>query len=173
MMSISPQAGQLTWSMLVPSVQNAGHEPFPVGIWARISIRPWVQLALPLVQLAGGHGGLFDCLLKELVPPARLATLGRYAPAAGERIAQLVAFGLDAAAVARVARPRFAWPWPERPPPPGGKGAICRYGRMGGGFDVLNPHEAPPCARGLRCCYPCGIQGCNSVCMSWCLMSLP
>lgn len=124
------------------------------------------------VRFAAGHGGFHGCVAKELVPPARLATLGHHGPAGGERLAQLVVFGPDAPAVTRVARLRFAWPWPERQPPPGGQGAICAYGRMGG-LDVLNPHAAPPCARGLRCCYPCGIQGCNSVCMARCPMGLP
>lgn len=27
---------------------------------------------------------------------------------------------------------------------------------------------ARPCAPGLRCCYPCGIPGCDSVCMRDC-----
>ena len=40
MMSISPQVGQPTWSMFVPSIQMAGQVPLPVGSLARTSTRP-------------------------------------------------------------------------------------------------------------------------------------
>jgi hypothetical protein len=40
MMSISPQAGQPTPETSLPSIQNAGHMPWPRGIWMRASTRP-------------------------------------------------------------------------------------------------------------------------------------
>ena len=40
MMSISPQVGQPTCVRFVPSIQMAGQEPLPVGIFARTSTRP-------------------------------------------------------------------------------------------------------------------------------------
>ena len=47
MMSISPLVGQPTEPMSSPSIQNAGHRPWPRGILIRDSIRPycWVNLA--------------------------------------------------------------------------------------------------------------------------------
>ena len=48
---------------------------------------------------------------------------------------------------------------------PGGEGTICRAGEHRG---PDNPVEARPCEEGLQCCYPCGIQGCDSVCMADC-----
>lgn len=45
-----------------------------------------------------------------------------------------------------------------------GEGGICGYGR-------LSEHvgeEAPQCQAGLSCCYPCGIEGCDSICMRDC-----
>jgi hypothetical protein len=51
MMSISPQLGQPTLPMLVPSIQNAGHSPFATASFMRASIRPnWVE-NLPLVSM--------------------------------------------------------------------------------------------------------------------------
>jgi len=48
----------------------------------------------------------------------------------------------------------------------GGEGTVCRAGER------QIPGQAPPevqaCAAGLRCCYPCGIPGCDSVCMADC-----
>jgi hypothetical protein len=47
----------------------------------------------------------------------------------------------------------------------GGEGAICRVGeRHPPGEQV----EAVECASGMQCCYPCGIPGCDSVCMTDC-----
>jgi hypothetical protein len=40
MMSVSPQAGQPTDPMFAPSIQKAGHSPWPAGIAIRASIRP-------------------------------------------------------------------------------------------------------------------------------------
>ena len=51
MMSISPQAGQLTSSMLVPIIQNAGHMPCPSGTLMLASSRPYACANLPLVVM--------------------------------------------------------------------------------------------------------------------------
>src|SRR5216684_3533942 len=40
-MSISPQSGQSTVPMLLPSIQKAGHIPCPRGILIRASKRPY------------------------------------------------------------------------------------------------------------------------------------
>jgi hypothetical protein len=42
-MSISPLAAQPPYTWSVGSIQNAGHRPRPIGILARISIRPYVH----------------------------------------------------------------------------------------------------------------------------------
>ena len=49
MMSISPEAGQPTWVMLLPSIQNAGQVPIDEGIAMRASMRPYFQLLRPCV----------------------------------------------------------------------------------------------------------------------------
>lgn len=46
----------------------------------------------------------------------------------------------------------------------GGPGAICALGEQNTDPDAV----AVTCAEGLRCCYPCGIPGCDSVCMEDC-----
>src|SRR3546814_18124490 len=48
MISISPLDGH---SPLTPNVQKAGHKPWPTGIRARISNRPYCQLCLPRVLM--------------------------------------------------------------------------------------------------------------------------
>jgi hypothetical protein len=49
MMSTSPLAGQLTWPMSLPSIQNAGHMPWPRGIFIRVSTCPYCAVNLPEV----------------------------------------------------------------------------------------------------------------------------
>lgn len=43
----------------------------------------------------------------------------------------------------------------------GKAGAVCRIGDQHTGSAV-----AVECGPGLNCCYPCGIDGCDSVCMA-------
>ena len=50
-MSISPHAGHPTFGRSSPIVQIAGQTPRPFGIFARTSIRPYFQLALPSVLM--------------------------------------------------------------------------------------------------------------------------
>ncbi len=52
---------------------------------------------------------------------------------------------------------------------PAGEREICRVGRAHSGPDV----KARPCAQGLECCYPCGVDGCDSVCMRTCPVGIP
>ncbi len=47
--SISPELGQPTEPMSVPSIQNAGHMPCPRGIFIRASTCPYCALNLPEV----------------------------------------------------------------------------------------------------------------------------
>ena len=50
-------------------------------------------------------------------------------------------------------------------------GDICAYGtrRRGPDDDGVGPSRpALQCEKGLICCYPCGIQGCDSVCKKTC-----
>jgi hypothetical protein len=47
--SISPHSGQPTASMSVPSIQNAGHTPWPAGTRMRASTRPWRTVTAPFV----------------------------------------------------------------------------------------------------------------------------
>jgi hypothetical protein len=49
---------------------------------------------------------------------------------------------------------------------PGGAGTICHAGLRHPPGEP--PPEVHPCAPGLQCCYPCGIEGCDSVCMADC-----
>ena len=44
-------------------------------------------------------------------------------------------------------------------PATGGEGAVCAVGKRHKGEG-----SAVECAPGLNCCYPCGIDGCDSVC---------
>lgn len=46
----------------------------------------------------------------------------------------------------------------------GGPGTICRLGRM----SEDSTREVHACGPGLSCCYPCGVEGCDSVCMEDC-----
>lgn len=47
-MSISPLSGQFRrFSGSAPMVQKAGHRPAPFGILARMTIRPYLNSALP------------------------------------------------------------------------------------------------------------------------------
>lgn len=46
----------------------------------------------------------------------------------------------------------------------GGPGTICALGERSQGSD----RQAHECNPGLTCCYPCGIPGCDSVCMADC-----
>ena len=43
----------------------------------------------------------------------------------------------------------------------GKAGDVCHIGRQHAGSAV-----AVDCGPGLNCCYPCGIDGCDSVCMA-------
>lgn len=56
-------------------------------------------------------------------------------------------------------------PQPPDVPPVGGEGAVCRAGRNQPPDATVVVHA---CAEGLQCCYPCGIEGCDSVCMADC-----
>ena len=49
MTSISPLAGQPTLPMSSPSIQNAGHMPWPRGTFIRVSTCPYVGVNLPEV----------------------------------------------------------------------------------------------------------------------------
>lgn len=49
MMSISPELGQPTCPMSLPSIQKAGHMPCPRGTLSRASTRPYVVVNLPAV----------------------------------------------------------------------------------------------------------------------------
>ena len=42
----------------------------------------------------------------------------------------------------------------------GNEGAVCAFGDRHKGSG-----EPVACGPGLNCCYPCGIDGCDSVCM--------
>ncbi len=71
----------------------------------------------------------------------------------------LLALGLAAVALGDVAP---AQPAPRRY---ARRGEVCRVGTR---RDRSRAVVARPCAPGLRCCYPCGIPGCDSVCMRDC-----
>ena len=43
----------------------------------------------------------------------------------------------------------------------GSKGAVCGWGEQREGASLPEPDG---CDHGLTCCYPCGIEGCDSVC---------
>lgn len=50
-MSISPQPGHPALEMLAPSVQNAGHMPYPEGTLMLAAIFPYRRSTLPLVWM--------------------------------------------------------------------------------------------------------------------------
>ena len=50
----------------------------------------------------------------------------------------------------------------------GTEGDVCHLGRQHVGSAV-----AVDCGPGLSCCYPCGIDGCDSVCMTSCPEGIP
>ena len=73
---------------------------------------------------------------------------------------------VDAATVDAAARPDAA----VKPRPKLGKlGDICAKGSRAMNLDE-GPMSRPvvTCGPGLICCYPCGIQGCDSVCKKTC-----
>lgn len=43
----------------------------------------------------------------------------------------------------------------------GSEGAVCGWGNQHDGESLPEPDGCDP---GLTCCYPCGIDGCDSVC---------
>ena len=43
----------------------------------------------------------------------------------------------------------------------GSKDAVCGWGEQREGASLPEPDG---CDHGLTCCYPCGIEGCDSVC---------
>ena len=45
-----------------------------------------------------------------------------------------------------------------------GEGQVCAYGAR----SAMVGKQAPKCPTGLQCCYPCGIDGCDSVCIKDC-----
>lgn len=53
-------------------------------------------------------------------------------------------------------------------PAMGTQGAVCAIGDEHRGSGV-----AVACGPGLSCCYPCGIDGCDSVCMPECPVGMP
>lgn len=53
-------------------------------------------------------------------------------------------------------------------PGTGKEGDVCHLGREHVGSAV-----AVDCGPGLSCCYPCGIDGCDSVCMTSCPEGIP
>lgn len=57
----------------------------------------------------------------------------------------------------------------------GGPGAVCSCGERGARLDGDEAAACEPvtCAEGLVCGYPCGIPGCDSVCMTEQDASLP
>ena len=54
---------------------------------------------------------------------------------------------------------------PGDSPTAGGPGSICAVGDQHPEGTTVT---AVACADGLQCCYPCGIDGCDSVCMADC-----
>ena len=49
MMSVSPDAGQPTLEMLLPSIHQPGHVPCVAGSLMRASMRPYFQACVPCV----------------------------------------------------------------------------------------------------------------------------
>lgn len=49
MTSISPEFGQPTWPMSLPSIQNAGHIPWPRGTLSLASTCPYAWVKRPAV----------------------------------------------------------------------------------------------------------------------------
>lgn len=50
--------------------------------------------------------------------------------------------------------------------PTGNLGAVCACGDGPDGADLAPDCTPVKCSEGLVCGYPCGIEGCNSVCMT-------
>lgn len=87
------------------------------------------------------------------------------------RIAQLLVFADNSTSASTIGRPPFDWPWPRRwEGGPAKQKEVC-YPRDNPGD--LTPRFSRPCARGLKCCYPCGIQGCASICLPSCPTNIP
>lgn len=78
----------------------------------------------------------------------------------------MLRFLMTAALVAACSSP--AKPTSNVTTPTGGSdsnhGAVCG---LGGRHEHASDAPAPvECSAGLQCCYPCGIDGCDSVCMT-------
>lgn len=88
------------------------------------------------------------------------------------RVSQLLVFADTKSSARAIQSPKFSWPW--RKPPRGKRakrGEVCGYGENRR-LD-LYPHFDLSCAAGLKCCYPCGTRGCNSICLPRCPRNLP
>jgi hypothetical protein len=89
------------------------------------------------------------------------------------RVSQLLVFADTKRSARTIKSPKFSWPWPSAAPK--GKrakrGEVCGYGEMR--RRDLYPHFNLPCATGLKCCYPCGTRGCDSICLPRCPRNLP
>ncbi len=87
------------------------------------------------------------------------------------RVAQLLIFADSAAAASKVEKPSYSWPWKKPKTGRAGEREVCgpsefrRY--------ELVPRFSQRCASGLKCCYPCGTQGCDWICLPSCPRNLP
>jgi hypothetical protein len=82
------------------------------------------------------------------------------------RVAHLLVVADSVAAANRIRRPTFSWPWRKPVGKYAQKKEVCKVGERRG--LRLFPTFARPCAPALKCCYPCGVGGCNSVCLPGC-----
>ncbi len=100
--------------------------------------------------------------------------MGKLGPRAGSKMIRIAAEVHVAAHRAHaIIKLGFKWPWKRVQRRRSGPRQVCQIGSQWRSYDRLRPSIARPCKRGLKCCYPCGIGGCNSVCLSRCPGPLP
>lgn len=100
--------------------------------------------------------------------------MGKLRPHAGQQLVRIAARVFVAAHRAHaIMVSDFKWPWKRVKRRRSGPNQVCRMGSRWRAYDRLRPSIARPCKRGLKCCYPCGIGGCNSVCLRRCPGPLP
>lgn len=160
--------------------------PLSGALWVLVGIGDgWPReprIAATTVSANGSHpdtaaraGKLQACVQDEFTKPHQPGQRGKkiWLRLQGKmlRVAQLLIFADSATAASKVKKPPFSWPWKKPDVGRAGDNEICSPGQQRR-FE-LAPRFSRPCKAGLRCCYPCGIQGCDSVCMPSCPQNLP
>ena len=149
-MSISPQPGQPTWPMLLPSAQNAGQSPAPAGTLMRASIRPW-PISTLFCEIEARRGVLARAVVAAQRAVALLRPRSRGCPPRRARRSR----GCRCSTRARCC-PSRRCRWPSRRRSPASSGSSRTTGRRGPRTRRSRPGASrrgrgrAPCCRAAR-----------------------